>query len=259
MIPACTANMSSPVTIRQPRRRAASRSAVIAGSVTRSATQAGRFEPRHIDGQRIGRLHAERRRVNDQGVACRIGRSRSQDDKRGLPETSRQGIAPKRVKVGNSQRRHSSLDQRQRDGGARAAGADHERAGAAWLAARPPQRRDHGGPVGHVAAPAAAVDAVQQIDGAETTSAVGGLVAMRQGRELMRDRDHEAVDVLHRLGSAHERVEIARRDMNRNAHRIDLAGGEFTGEPRRRPGLGDRIADDEMKPRLAVEGGEHSA
>ena len=86
------------------------------------------------------------------------------------------------------------------------------------------------------ATPAPAAKAVQQIDSAEPTSVVGGLIAMRQGRELVRDRDHESVDVLHPLGGAHEGVEIARRDMNRNAHRMDLAGSEFTGEPRRPPG-----------------------
>ena len=41
-------------------------------------------------------------------------------------------------------------------------------------------------------------------------------------------------------------------------YRINVTGGDIHGsEPRRRPGLGDRIADDEMEPRFAVEGGEH--
>ena len=69
------------------------------------------------------------------------------------------------------------------------------------------------------------------IGGAEEAGAVGRLVAMAQRRELVRDCDDDAVDVVRTFGAAHEVVEIRRRHMDRNANRVDAAGGEFRGEP----------------------------
>ena len=73
----------------------------------------------------------------------------------------------------------------------------------------------------------------------------------------MRDGDDDAVDVLPTFCRRHESIEIRCRHMHRNADRIGAAGGEFASEAGRRPGLAYRVADDEMKARLAIEGRRH--
>ena len=80
---------------------------------------------------------------------------------------------------------------------------------------------------------------------------------MTERREFVRDRDDEAVDVLHAFGGGHELIEVGRRDMDRNADRVDASSREFARETLRRPGLGDRIAEDEMKARVTAKGREH--
>ncbi len=80
---------------------------------------------------------------------------------------------------------------------------------------------------------------------------------MTQRRKLMRDGDDDAVDVLPAFRRGHEGIEIRRRDVHRNADRVRAPGDELAGEAGRRPSLADRVAENEMKARLAVEGWKH--
>ena len=98
---------------------------------------------------------------------------------------------------------------------------------------------------------------MQHVDGAEKARALGRLVAMAKRGEFMRHGDDDAVDVAHAFGGTDEGLEIRRRHMGGHADRVDVAGGELPGEAGRRARLTDRIADDEMKARVAVEGIRH--
>ena len=49
-------------------------------------------------------------------------------------------------------------------------------------------------------------------------------------------------------------MKASNHDVNGNADRIDLAGGELRSEACRRLGLGDGIADDDVEPGFAAEG-----
>ena len=57
-----------------------------------------------------------------------------------------------------------------------------------------------------------------------------------------------------RFAAAMKASKSSGRDVNGNADRIDLAGGELRGEPGRRLGLADGIADDDVEPGFAAEG-----
>ena len=164
-----------------------------------------------------------------------------------------QAVAALGVDLGDRQHRDPRLDQGERDRGAGAAGADQQSAPAVGLASGLAQGGDHGDAVGHVAAPASAGDAVEEVDGAEEAGALGRLVAMAQRCEFVRNGDDDAVEVDDALCRRHEGVEIRSRHMNGHADRIDLACREFGGEPGGRFGLADGIADDDVKPGFAVE------
>jgi hypothetical protein len=222
-----------------------------------------RIEPRGIDRQGIGGLHAERRCIDDEFVIARNEGTARHHGWRPKGKAMHQVGATPGINVHDEKPCHFCLDQRQRDRGPGAAGSDHERAPAAGVAAGGPQGRNRGGAIRHVAAPSAAapadpaVDPMQQIGGAEQAGALGRLVAMAKRREFVGNREDEAVNVLHGLGGMHEAIEIVCRYMERNADRVDLAGGEFASEALRRASLADRVAEDEMKACFAVEGGQH--
>ena len=254
MVPACTANMSVPVTMRQPRRRAASRSGVTTGRVMRSATQAaGSSRSISTGSGSSGDMPT--------GVALTTrSKPAGSDDARGHDagiargESPDQAVAPRRVDLGDRERRHARFEERERHRGAGAAGADEQRAPRREPASGLLQRGGHGDAVGHVAAPASAGDAIEHVDAAEHAGALRDLVAMAQRCELVRDGDDDAVEVADALCRSHEGVEVVGRDVNGNADGIDLAGGELGGEPGRRLGLADGIADDDVEPGFAAEG-----
>ena len=163
-------------------------------------------------------------------------------------EAGDQAVAALGIDLGDRQQRDTRLDQGERDRGTRAAGAGYEGAPAAEFAPGLAQGGNHGDAIGHVAPPAVAGDAVQEIGRAEEAGALGRLVAMPQRRELVRNGDDDAVEVDDALGRGHEGVEIRGRHMDGDAHGVDPACCELGREPGRRLGLADGIADDNVKP-----------
>jgi len=77
------------------------------------------------------------------------------------------------------------------------------------------------------------------------------------GDKFVRDRDDDAVDILHPFRRRHEGVEVRDRHLHRNADRIDPALGEDARQPGRRFRLADRIADDKMDTRFAAQPRQH--
>src|SRR5690242_13276456 len=81
---------------------------------------------------------------------------------------------------------------------------------------------------------------------------------MTEGRELVRNRDDHAVRIEHAFRPAHELVEVHRANLRGHANGILAPFIEHAGQSRRRLHLGDRIADAEAQPRVAVEGESHA-
>ncbi len=166
-------------------------------------------------------------------------------------------IAAVGIDIGDHETRRPGLDQGEGHRRARPAGADNEGALSARLAAGALKRRDHGGAVRHVARPTAVPVGTQEIDSAENARALGRLVAMGERRKLVRHRDDDAVDVAHLFRRRHDGVEVRGRDMQGHADRVDLARLKFARQAGRRLRLRDRIADDQVKPRRAIEEFQH--
>ena len=227
------------------------------GRVMRSANAGGGIEPAPSPRRRIVRPHAGGGRVDHEAVAGGIGRAAPHHGRCLGGEALHQRLAPfcdrcRRSSASIPRPRSAPAPPRSR----RPPPRPRERAG------RPP--RERGASAATMAVPS--VMSPPQRPGAmryRTLTAASRCprsdtyVAVAQRGEFMRDRDDDAIDVLDRLCGPHEGVEIARRHMHRNAHRIDAARGEFRREPGRRFGLGDRIADDEVQPGLASEGWKH--
>ena len=75
MRPATVANMSPPVDVRQPIRRAASIRGGTAGLVTTSATNVSGLRPRHVHRVRVAGPHPHRGRVGDEVEPGRVRRT----------------------------------------------------------------------------------------------------------------------------------------------------------------------------------------
>jgi hypothetical protein len=143
---------------------------------------------------------------------------------------------------------HAGVDQRQRDGRARPARADQQRALAPGIVALRTDRADEADAVDHFAMPSAIGSPPHQIGRAKKLGAFGRALAMFETGEFVRHRDDDAVEILEPVGRFKEIAEVLDADLNRNQDPVIAALGKGARHAAGRLHLLDRIADDNMKP-----------
>ena len=83
------------------------------------------------------------------------------------------------------------------------------------------------------------------VDGLRDRARAVAAVEQRQHRRLVRNRQHQAVDVAGGEGVANEGREVARRHQGGHQHRIDAVAREQVVEGLGRTHLRDRVAQDQ--------------
>ncbi len=205
-------------------------------------------------GQPVSRRHADGGRVDENLGALHRGRAGPHGaGGRRLADALAEAFGALCVDVGDGDRRSPLERQRDGDGAARTAGAhQHE---------RPPRRRnvdagegtDEADPVEHLAGPRPVRLATQRVDGADHAADVEHAVGERQRALLERQRHHETADVGDGHHPADRVVERRRRHVHRHQRGVDPRRHDLRVVDERRAGLRDRIADDPVKGRCAVD------
>jgi len=121
--------------------------------------------------------------------------------------------ASRRIAVVNGERRHTALEQGERDRASGAARADQERAASFEAAARLCNPVGKSLAVEHVAMPAAVGIAPRHIGRPKKTRALRQGRAMRDKRKLMRNRRDQSVDIGRARQRRDPRPEVGRRDL----------------------------------------------
>jgi hypothetical protein len=139
-----------------------------------------------------------------------------------------QTIAPFGVEVGNCEFADARFDERKRHSRACSASSNQKRSFALGIEAAYTQCLEQSDAVSHIADPSVLLTA-HRVDRGQKPGPVGYRIAVGKCRELVRHRDHEAVDVAGALGCCHERGEVRVSHMRGNTDRVDPARGKGAG------------------------------
>ena len=245
--PSCPSTMSRPLTIAQPRSRAAARKGVTSGLVVTSPTIAPARRPVDRPRQRVVGPHARRRGVDEQVEARRLAAGPRAPPARGTRAAGR-----RRARPPSRDRARGPISTRYPPPPARTRSrAPRRRRRAAPRAGRAPRGRAAAtrgrSPVRRTSHPATARPASRRAALIAPTRRAVSVASSTSGSaaRLVRHGEDHAVEVAHTFKPSDRCREIRRRALDRHEDRVDAVPLERRVERLGRTDLGDRVTEDD--------------